>query len=605
MKLEILPDIFFSAVEHDRPRVMTYKQGGQWHDISSSELYRRVRGVARALESWGIRKGDRVAILSENRPEWQIADFAILLLAAVDVPVYTTLTAEQIEYLMQDSGARYIFVSTRSQLRKLLSIKNAGTFERIIVMDDLSADELSDATDRGRVISFTSLFSSDNPPQNAPENQRRDALFDARALSLRPSDLATIIYTSGTTGTPKGVMLTHGNIACNVTLSLKLYEIGPADTTISYLPLSHITARHIDYAYLHHGVTVAYCPNFDDLAQTLLEIRPTLFVGVPRVFEKSYSRVQREVGTGFKRRLYDWAMSVGRAHLDETLANKIPRDWRWRLADFLLFRRVRAGFGGRVRAFSSGGAPLGRELATWYASIGINIYEGYGLTETSPIIAVNTPPEHRLGTVGKVLSNVKAKIASDGELLVRGPNVFQGYWNLPEETKNAFVDGWFKTGDIASLDADGFLTITDRKKDLIKTSGGKFIAPQPLETSLKSNSLVAQAAIIGDRRKFPAVVISPNFSELGDWARAHQVDFSSRAELVRDPRVVALYQEIVGKLNQDLAQYEKLKKVLLVPDEFSIASGELTPSMKLKRRVVEEKFKREIAALYAEEPVKA
>jgi long-chain acyl-CoA synthetase len=596
MKLEILSDIFFSAAERDRPRVMTYKQGGQWRNISSSELYRQVRGVARALESWGVRKGDRVAILSENRPEWQMADFAILLLGAVDVPVYTTLTAEQIEYLMQDSGARYIFVSTRGQLRKLLSVKTAGLIERIIVMDDLPPGE-GGAMDRERVISFASLASAENPG--------RDTLFDARGHSLRPSDLATIIYTSGTTGTPKGVMLTHGNIACNVSLSLKLYEIGPKDVTISYLPLSHITARHIDYAYLHHGVTVAYCPNFDDLPQTLLEVRPTLFVGVPRVFEKTYSKVQREVGSGFKRRLYDWAMTVGRAHLDDTLAGRIPRGWRWRLADFLLFRHVREGFGGRVRAFSSGGAPLGRELATWYASIGINIYEGYGLTETSPIIAVNTPPEHRLGTVGKVLSNVQVKIADDGELLVRGPNVFQGYWNLPEETKNAFVDGWFKTGDIASLDADGFLTITDRKKDLIKTSGGKFIAPQPLETSLKSNSLVAQAAIIGDRRRFPAVLISPNFSELGDWARAHQIDFSAVADLVRDPRVVALYQEIVGALNKNLAQYEKLKKILLVPDEFSIASGELTPSMKLKRRVVEEKYKREIDALYAEEPIKA
>jgi long-chain acyl-CoA synthetase len=600
MKLEILSDIFFSAVERDRPRVMAYKQGGQWRNISSSELYRQVHGVARALESWGVRKGDRVAILSENRPEWQMADFAILLLGAVDVPVYTTLTAEQIEYLMQDSGARYIFVSTPGQLRRLLSIKTAGLIERIIIMDDLPAGEGGAAMDRERVVSFASLTDAESPPAN----ERRDALFDARGHSLHPSDLATIIYTSGTTGTPKGVMLTHGNVACNVSLSLKLYDIGPNDVTISYLPLSHITARHIDYAYLHHGVTVAYCPNFDDLPQTLLDVRPTLFVGVPRVFEKTYSKVQREVGSGVKRRLYDWAMAVGRAHLDDTLAGRIPRGWRWRLADFLLFRHVRDGFGGRVRAFSSGGAPLGRELATWYASIGINIYEGYGLTETSPIIAVNTPPEHRLGTVGKVLSNVQAKIADDGELLVRGPNVFQGYWNLPEETKNAFVDGWFKTGDIASLDADGFLTITDRKKDLIKTSGGKFIAPQPLETSLKSNSLVAQAAIIGDRRKFPAVLISPNFSELGDWARAHQIDFSAAADLVRDPRVVALYQEIVGGLNQNLAQYEKLKKVLLVPNEFSIASGELTPSMKLKRRVVEQKYRREIDALYAEEPAK-
>ena len=585
MKLETLNDIFFNAVERDRPRIMSVKREGRWVDISSRDLRQQVLAVARALKQRGIRKGDRVAILSENRPEWQIADFACLLLGAVDVPVYTTLTSEQVGHLLGDAGARLIFVSTKEQLQKVRSIRQRTQLQETVVMDDTGALGGPPAT------SFQSL---------AATKVASSTEIEAEGRAIQPSDMATIIYTSGTTGTPKGAVLTHGNIASNLRFSLTAFAPRLDDISVSFLPLSHITARHIDYAYLQDGVTLAYCPHIDDLPQVFQEVRPTFIVAVPRVYEKVYNKVQHEVHGTLKRGIYKWALRVGKAHVGEIAAGNVPRSVPWHIAKRLLFSKIRQGFGGRARHFLSGGAPLGKELATWYAQVGICIYEGYGLTETSPVIALNTPAANRLGTVGKVLPNVKVKIADDGELLVHGPSVFHGYWNLPQETAEAFSDGWFKTGDIGSLDSDGFLSITDRKKDLIKTSGGKFIAPQPLETSLKANSLISQAAVIGDRRKFPAVIIAPQFALLEKWARENGVNFSSYAELVQNPRVRALYEGIVFALNANLAQYEKLKKVLLVPDEFSVATGELTPSMKLKRRVVEQKYRAQIEALYPE-----
>lgn len=589
--LATLNDIFFLAVERNADCVMVHKQAGLWTEISSREFYQRTVAIARALQSWGIAKGDRVAILSENRPEWQMADFACLLLGAMDVPVYATLTPEQIAYMLQDSGARAIFVSTPQQLNKIQQIQSQTAIERIIVMDEV-ADSCADSSTK--IFSFHKLLAEFAPEQ-------RYASLEARARAVQPSDPATIVYTSGTTGRSKGALLTHGNLASNISYSLREFPFKEDDLLLSFLPLSHITARTLDYSMLFRGVPIAYCPYMEELPDALKEMRPTILVSVPRVYEKVYNRVQQEVASGIKRKVYHWAVGVGQAQMGLTLAGLEHGGLRWRVADALLFSKIRAGFGGRARSFISGGAPLGRELATWFAQIGILILEGYGLTETSPVIAVNTPAANRIGTVGKVLPNVEAKIADDGELLVRGPSIFQGYWNLPDETRNAFADGWFKTGDIASLDADGFLSITDRKKDLIKTSGGKFIAPQPLEAALKTNAFISQAVVIGDRRKFPAVIIAPQFPALEDWARVNEVAFSSRTDLVRIPKVQALYEGVADALNQKLAKFEKLKKVLLVPDEFSIASGELTPSLKLKRRVVEEKYRAEIEQLYVEE----
>jgi len=374
----------------------------------------------------------------------------------------------------------------------------------------------------------------------------------------------------------------------------------PGLISISFLPLCHITARHVDFAMLYHGVTLAYCPFMEQLPTALLEVRPSLFVAVPRVYEKIYAQTEHKAKGFAKHAIFDWALSVGNAHKPEILAGRTPTSRDWKVANKLVFSKIREGMGGRVETFISGGAPLGRELAEWYASAGIRIHEGYGLTETSPVIAVNTPVNHRIGTVGKTLPNLEVRIAEDGEILVRGPSVFKGYWNRPEETQTAFIEDWFKTGDIGNIDADGYLSVTDRKKDLIKTSGGKFIAPQPIENSLKLNPLIGTAAIIGDKRKFPAVIVSPNFVSLEHWAQLNDIPFASRDELIAHLKVQALYEEIVEGVNQKLARFEKLKRVLLVADEFTIANGILTPTMKLRRRVVEDRYHRQIDELYAE-----
>jgi long-chain acyl-CoA synthetase len=394
-------------------------------------------------------------------------------------------------------------------------------------------------------------------------------------------------------------MLTHGNMASNIACAMDVFGFGAKEeVSVSFLPLSHVTARHVDFALLYRGVVLAYCPDLAQLAQALAEVRPDIFVGVPRVYEKIHQQVILKA-TGFPRSaVYRWALAVGRAHRAETLAGTKPATLSWKIADRLVFSKVRAGMGGKAEEFISGGAPLGRELAEWYADIGITIHEGYGLTETSPVIAVNTPGAHKLGTVGKPLANVEVRIADDGEVLVRGASVFTGYWNRPEETRDAFVDGWFKTGDIGHLDSQGYLSITDRKKDLIKTSGGKFIAPQPIENSLKLNPLIGTAVVFGDRRKFPAVLISPHFAVLEDWARANQVDFASRQALVANAKVQALYEGIIEDLNQNLARFEKLKRVLVVPEELSAANGTMTHTFKVRRRGIEERYRTLIDEMY-------
>ena len=590
MSLQTLNDILLVVCKNRRERVMLQKRASGWVPISSAEIYRNVVGVARALESWGIDHGDRVAILSENRPEWTITDFAALALGAVTVPIYSTQTADQTSYILNDSGARVIAVSTKSQLEKILAIQRHTALERIIVMD---------AVETAHAVPMSQLMLP-GPPGLDPEIG--DAPFDARSRAILPDDLATIIYTSGTTGTPKGVMLTHGNMASNIASSMEGFGFGTKDeVSVSFLPLSHVTARHVDFALLYRGVALAYCPDIARLPQVLTEVRPNIFIAVPRVYEKIRQQVILKTSGFPKSAIYRWALGVGRDHRAETLAGISPTaiSWKMRIADWLVFSKVRSGMGGEAEEFISGGAPLGRELAEWYADIGIPIHEGYGLTETSPVIAVNTPRSHKLGTVGKPLPNVEVRIASDGEVLVRGPSIFKGYWNRPDETRAAFVDGWFKTGDIGQLDADGFLSITDRKKDLIKTSGGKFIAPQPIENSLKLNSLIGTAVVLGDRRKFPALLIAPHFPVLEDWARANQVPFATREELVANPKVQALYEGIVEEMNQNLARFERLKRVLLVPEEFSAADGTMTHTFKVRRRGIEERYRTQIEDMYA------
>jgi long-chain acyl-CoA synthetase len=398
---------------------------------------------------------------------------------------------------------------------------------------------------------------------------------------------------------PKGVMLTHGNIASNLDQTARTLGWHPGQVSLSFLPLSHVTARHVDYLCFSRGVTLAYCPSFDELAAKLQQVRPHIFVGVPRVYEKVRQEVERRASIGLKKKGYEWALRTGQQHREEILRGEKPSDWLWELANKLVYQPIYQWFGGRAEMFVSGGAPLGIDLARWYADMGIRIFEGYGLTETSPVIAVNDPEANKLGTVGKPLPNVECRIAEDGELLVRGPSIFKSYWQNPEETAKAFEGDWFKTGDIGNIDADGFLSITDRKKDLIKTSGGKFVAPQPIENKLKMSPLVAHPAVIGNQRKFISVVICPNFAALEQWAQEQGIEFSSREQLVRNPRVLDAYQQIVNGVNQDLAHFETLKKVLVVPDDFTVAAGEVTPTLKLRRRAIEQKYKAKIDEMYA------
>ena len=581
MSLQTLNDIFFAIAGRDQPRLMLRKTATRWEPISSQEFTAKVSGLAAALRSWDIARGDRVAILSENRHEWVVADFACLLLGAVVVPIYTTLTLEQTAYVLADSGARAIFVSSQKHLEKVSSILGTTAVEKIAVMD---------AVTDARAVRMEELMQSPADPQ-----------LDSVGHSIQPGDLATIIYTSGTTGVPKGVMLIHGNMASNINFFLSGlgFELGHA--CVSFLPLSHVTARCVDLGLLYGGVTLAHLPQLDQLSQALLEVRPQILLSVPRVYEKIHAQTELHATQFPLKQIYHWALRVGRAHQAEVLAGTTPPSLSWKLADRLVYSKVRAGLGGRVKTFVSGGAPLGLPLAQWFADVGIRICEGYGLTETSPVIAVNNPAAHRIGSVGKPLANVQVKIADDGEILVRGPSVFQGYWNKPAETQAAFVDGWFKTGDIGRVDEDGFLYVTDRKKDLLKTSGGKFIAPQPIEGALKHDPLIAEAVVVGDKRKFPAVLIVPNFAALEAWAQERGVPFSSREQLIADAKVCDCYESIVTELNQNLAQFEKLKKVALLAEEFSPANGTMTASLKVRRRAVEERCRQQIEKMYAED----
>jgi long-chain acyl-CoA synthetase len=562
---------------------MSYEHAGTWHHISSRELYTRVYHTARQLQQWGIGKGDRVALIAENRFEWAVVDWACLLIGAVDVPIYPTLTTEQTEFMLENSGARAIFVSTEKQLEKVLNIQARTKLERIVVMDEINTAD---------VLCMSKIMQAD-------ASVDRHTGFDAAALAIAPDDLATIIYTSGTTGVSKGVMLTHGNIASNLEQTGQSLGWQPGQISLSFLPLSHVTARHVDYLCFLRGVTLAYCPSFDELAAKLQQTRPHLFVGVPRVYEKVRQEVDRRASSRLKHKIYNWALRVGQEHRAETMRGEKSSDWRWNLANKLIFSKIYDWFGGRTQMFISGGAPLGIDLGRWYADVGIRILEGYGLTETSPVIAVNTPEQNKLGTVGKPLANVECRIAPDGELLVRGPSIFKGYWNNPAETAKAFEGDWFKTGDIGNIDAEGFLSITDRKKDLIKTSGGKFIAPQPIEAKLKLSPLVAHPIVIGNGRKFASAIIAPNFPSLEQWARERGIAFQTRSELVSDPKVLEEFERILADVNQDLAHFETIKKIVLVPDDFTISAGEVTPTLKLRRKAIEQKYKEQIDALYS------
>src|SRR5258705_6843490 len=581
-----LNKLFFDAIEkHAKPDALQSKDGGVYRPISSRELADKVRQVAIGLRELGIQRGDRVAILSENRPEWAVADYACLTAGMTDVPLYPTLPAEQIPYILNDSGAVAVFTSTAEQAAKIVSIRTQCRTLRHVI-------GFGDAPRAGEEFTLEQL----RERGQKADNPQRAADYRAQALSVKPDEVATLIYTSGTTGEPKGVMLRHDTVYSNVMASAVCIACGGGDTALSFLPLSHIFARMADhYLMLHTGTSIAYAESIDTVPINLSEVRPTLVLSVPRLFEKMYARVLDNAlsSGGLKKRIFFWAREVAERWAKVKLAGKEPDGflaWQYGIAQKLVFSKLKTRTGGRLRYFVSGGAPLAPEINNFFFAAGLVILEGYGLTETSPVISVNTPQNFRIGSVGKPVPGVEVRIAEDGEILTRGPHVMKGYYNKPDATREAIdADGWFHTGDIGEL-RDGFLAITDRKKDIIVTAGGKKIAPQPIENELKTNKYISQAVVIGDKRKFPVVLVVPNWEQLEKWARIKNLLWTDRSQLLEMPIVHAkIEKEVFGKL-PGLAKFEMPKKVALLEHDFSIDRGELTPTLKVKRRVIDKTY---------------
>ena len=585
--------LFDAAGKYHKADALQAKRNGRYEPISHATLLDRIRRASLGLEEIGTQPGDRIGILSENRPEWAIADYACLMLGATDVPLYPSLPAEQIAYILRDSGSSVIFVSDAQESAKIASIRAECPALRTVIAFDEDVP--------GVDMSLAALESRGATADN--ESRRR--AFRQRADAVRPDDVATIIYTSGTTGDPKGVMLTHDNIYSNVVAAAAAIPFEGRDTCLSFLPLSHIFERmggH--YLMLHTGTSIAYAESMDTVPVNLVEVRPTLVLSVPRLYEKMYARVLENAlaSGGVKKRIFFWARAVAERWADVKLAGGTPRGLlaaQYTLAQRLVFSKLKARTGGRLRYFVSGGAPLAQEINKFFYAAGLVILEGYGLTETSPVIAVNTPANFRLGTVGKPVPGVEVAIADDGEILTRGPHVMKGYFNKPAATAEAIdTSGWFHTGDIGEL-RDDFLAITDRKKDIIVTAGGKNIAPQPIENRIKTNKYVSQAVMIGDKRKFPVVLVVPNWDSLEKWAKLRNLLWTDRAQLLEMPAIRAkMEREVMSEL-QGLARFELPKKIGLLEHDFSIERGELTPTLKVKRRVVDKTYKAMIDSLYA------
>ncbi len=592
-----LNDLFFDAAARhgQEPVAMRIKREGRWTPTSWPALYASVQHGHAALRELGLKEGDRVAILSENRPEWAMVDFACLAARLSDVPVYPTLPTHHIQYILDNSGARAIFVSTLTQLEKVLEVRAAlPALEHIVLFDDVDVPD-------GVTLFKDFLALGESAVGRYPD-------WEAEARRATPDDLATLIYTSGTTGQPKGVMLTHGNITSNVVSCLQILDIRSTDECLSFLPLSHIFERMVGhYTLVYAGVLINYATSNDTVAAEIAEVRPTFLASVPRLYEKIYARAVESAMSagGLKRAIFEWARATGETYLSYTLARRrVPLGLRFGMviADKLVFGKVRARMGGRIRAMVSGGAPLNPEICRFFIAARMIIYEGYGLTETSPVITVNTAVMLKPGTVGRPIPGVEVKIAEDGEILTRGPHVMRGYFNNPEATAEAIdPEGWFHTGDIGEIDSEGCLRITDRKKDLIVTAGGKNIAPQPIEGLLKTNKFVSNAVMIGDKRRFPSMLLVPNFDTLATWLTIKGLPKLAPEQLVMMPEVQEKLAREARKSLRDLAQYETPKKFLLVAKDFTIEGGELTPKMSIRRKVVEERYKEQIEAMYADE----
>jgi long-chain acyl-CoA synthetase len=588
-----LPSRLLNAVDsHPNPRAQLIRRNNLWEPISSAELLRRVAGLSMALVELGVKPGDRVGLFATNRPEWHTADFAITGAGGVTVPIYFNESLDRMTYILKHSGVKIVVVAGTPQLQRLRDCRaQLPELEQIIVADggpDLPAE----------CLRYETLIASAGGAEIAA--------YRMRASQVLPGQLCSLIYTSGTTGEPKGVMLTHTNLCSNVTDSCVTFDMkSGVDVALSFLPLAHIYGRTMDYVLLFSGITIAYVEDINALAQTLLEVRPTVLAAVPRVFEKLYARLmeQGSKNTGIKRKLFDWAIDVA----------KRAAPWRcgirsvgpllqlqWALADKFVYSKIRAGVGGKLRIVFSGGAPLSRDLAEFFWAVGILIYQGYGLTETSPVLTSNYP-KNRVGSSGRPIPNVLIRIADDGEILAKGPCVMQGYYKSPEATREVLTeDGWLRTGDIGYLDSDNYLFITDRKKDLLKTAAGKFVAPQPIENALKSSPYILNAMVVGDQRKFVVALLVPNPVTVAAKAREQSIRFASNPEMVAHPWVRSLIDAEVKRLTTHLAQWETIKRFALLPEDFTFDNGSLTFTMKLKRRVVEQKYRDVIDRLYAD-----
>ena len=597
-KPETLVELLKHAVAASPDReALRFKQDKVWVGITAQRLLERVRNVALGLYSHGIRKGDRIAILAESGPLWSITDYAVLSNGAVNVPIYPTQTPHQVEYILRESEPKLLFVSTARQLRRVDEALKKFPNLRIVPFQPTAEGE--------NLISFNSL-----EEEGARLSAEQPELYEAISSDVLASDLASVIYTSGTTGEPKGVLLTHSNVTYNALASGTFLQIEPGGVMLSFLPLSHIFERMVLYLCLYRGVQINYATGIETVASDIQDVHPTLMSTVPRLLEKIYARMQKNAADGgrLNKRIFEWSLDVARRRAQLTTMGKplTPLlELQFEIADKLVFAKLRDAVGGKIRRMVSGGAALPSELALVFTGAGIPVLQGYGLTETSPVIAVNTLEHNRIGSVGRLLPGLEAKIAEDGEILTRGPHVFKGYFNKPEETAVAFTDEvvkserWFKTGDIGLFDADGFLFITDRKKDLIKTSGGKYVAPQMIEGMLTQSEFVEQAVIVGDKRKFVSALIVPDFERLRAWGKDQGVSTTNRQELIADRRVVDMIKADVNRLTRELADYEKVKRIGLLAEEFSIDGGELTPTLKVKRRVIEEKYGALIESLYS------
>ncbi len=592
--VETLPQLFLNSVKSfPKPDLMLTKRAGRYLPISTEEFGDTVRRFSLGLKELGFQRGDKLIILSENRPEWVMADLAVQCAGGVTVPVYISLVPDQIAYIIEDCDAGFVLVSNAEQWEKIAAIKSR--LKKVRRYITLSPEPPED------VYTFSDILH---------RGQERDihnpTIFEKEAQDVKPGDVASIIYTSGTTGVPKGVILTHGNFLSNVQAAAAVLPFSVEDTVLSFLPLSHVLERMVMFTYIFKGCSVAFAERIETVAENLLEVRPTIMVSVPRVFEKFYSKVLDTVlaGSAVKRRIFFWALKVGREYGRKVLAkDAVNASLRFRrqVANKLVFSKIVEKTGGRVRFFVSGGAPLSKDIAEFFYAMGLYIMEGYGLTETALVISVNTFENLKFGTVGKPVPGVQVKIAPDGEILSRGPNVMKGYYKKEAETREVFEGGWFHTGDIGHLDPDGFLVITDRKKDIIVTAGGKNIAPQPIENTLKTSPLISNAMVVGDRRRFLSALIVPDFEKLEAAARQKAIAYQGLSDLVKKPEIMELMAAEVEKVTPGLAPYEKIKKFILLDRDFEIEKEEMTPTLKVKRNIVEAKYKDLIDKLYEED----